>query len=252
MKERRIVKIKTNMHEYTKFKIIDTMEERDLIHYAWIRIITLAGKVNREGELYMSSNILYTVKTLALEFNRSTEKIKLALDVFVELEMVEVNEESVYVVKNFVKHQNIKTKQKDTEVKQDTKNRNKSEILNLDNDTSNNEDISIENEIDNININSISKSINGLDDKNNRNIENNNTILKKLYIEENKKHDLSNDIIKKENNKKCTEKKKSPHKSKSSSLNMEEEDDDKYLVKFYDKEPELAEGERVIQSWNFS
>lgn len=62
----------------------------------------------------------------------------------------------------------------------------------------------------------------------------------------------SNDIIKKENNKKCTEKKKSPHKSKSSSLNMEEEDDDKYLVKFYDKEPEIAEGERVIQSWNFS
>lgn len=130
----------------------------------------------------MSSNIPYTVKTLALEFNRSTEKIKLALDVFVELEMVEVNEESVYVVKNFVKHQNIKTKQKDTEVKQDTKNRNKSEILNLDNDTSNNEDISIENEIDNININSISKSINGLDDKNNRNIENNNTIFKEaLY-----------------------------------------------------------------------
>lgn len=33
---------------------------------------------------------------------------------------------------------------------------------------------------------------------------------------------------------------------------MEEEDDDKYLVKFYDKEPEIAEGERVIQSWNFS
>lgn len=67
------------MYEDTKFKIIDTKPERDLIYYIWTRILTLAGKVNLEGELYLSKNIPYTIETLAREFNRSAEQVKLAL-----------------------------------------------------------------------------------------------------------------------------------------------------------------------------
>ena len=100
------------MHEDTKFKIIDRKPERDLIHYVWTRIVVLAGKVNREGDLYLSKNIPYTIETLAIEFNRGEEQIKLALDVFMELEMLEITDGSVYRVKNFAKHQNIKVKEK--------------------------------------------------------------------------------------------------------------------------------------------
>ena len=53
MIERKVVKLKTNMYEDTKFKIIDTKPERDLIHYVWIRLLSLAGKVNLAGDLYM-------------------------------------------------------------------------------------------------------------------------------------------------------------------------------------------------------
>lgn len=35
MSERKIVKLRVDMYSDTKFKIIDTMEERDLIHYIW-------------------------------------------------------------------------------------------------------------------------------------------------------------------------------------------------------------------------
>ena len=51
MRERKVVKLRVDMHEDTKFKIIDKMNERDLIHYIWIRLVTLAGKVNLEGRL---------------------------------------------------------------------------------------------------------------------------------------------------------------------------------------------------------
>lgn len=112
MRERKYIKLKVNMYEDTKFKIIDMKPERDLIHYVWIRLVTLAGKVNLEGELYMSKNIPYTIETLGIEFNRSNEQIKVALDVFIELEMVEATRDGVYKVKNFVKHQNIKVKEK--------------------------------------------------------------------------------------------------------------------------------------------
>ena len=37
MKEKRNIKLRTDMYEDTKFKIIDTMAERDTINYIWIR-----------------------------------------------------------------------------------------------------------------------------------------------------------------------------------------------------------------------
>jgi predicted phage replisome organizer len=112
MRERKYVKFRANMYDDTKFKIIDMKPERDLSHYVWTRIVTLAGKVNLEGDLYMSKNLPYTIETLAIEFNRSEEQIKLALDVFIELEMLELTDGSVYRVKNFAKHQNVKVKEK--------------------------------------------------------------------------------------------------------------------------------------------
>ena len=73
--------------------------------------MTLAGKVNREGQLYMSKNIPYTIETLAIEFGRECEEVKLAFDLLMGLEMIEIIEDGVYIVKNFAKHQNIKVKE---------------------------------------------------------------------------------------------------------------------------------------------
>ena len=112
MRERKYVKFRSDMYEDTKFKIIDMKPERDMIHYVWTRMLTLAGKVNLEGDLYMSRNLPHTIETLAIEFNRSEEQIKLALEVFIELEMIELIDGRIYRVKNFAKHQNIKVKEK--------------------------------------------------------------------------------------------------------------------------------------------
>ena len=130
MRERKYVKLRVNMYEDTKFKIIDTMEERDLIHYIWPRLIILAGKVNLEGNLYMSKNIAYTAETLAIEFNRSVQKVELALNVFKDLEMVEFTEEGIYKVRNFAKHQNIKVKEKINNVDNNEEIKNKENITN--------------------------------------------------------------------------------------------------------------------------
>ena len=112
MRERKFVKLRVDMYEDTKFKIIDTMKDRDLIHYIWTRLVTLAGKVNLEGNLYLSRNIPYTIETLAIEFNRDVEQVKLALNTLIDLEMIELVKDKIYRVKNFAKHQNIKTKEK--------------------------------------------------------------------------------------------------------------------------------------------
>lgn len=108
MRERKFIRLRVDIYEDTKFKIIDRMPERDVIHYVWTRLLALCGKVNLNGELYMSKNIPYTIETLAIEFNREAAEVSLALDTFIKLEMVELMAGGVYVVKNFVKHQNIK------------------------------------------------------------------------------------------------------------------------------------------------
>jgi len=77
MRERKYIKFRVDMYDDTKFKIIDMKPERDLIHYSWTRLVTLAGKVNLEGDLYMSKNIPYTIETLAIEFNIDTAQIEL-------------------------------------------------------------------------------------------------------------------------------------------------------------------------------
>ena len=112
MIERKIIKVRTDMFEDTKFKLIDRMKERNLINYIWFRIMTLAGKVNKGGDLYFSTTKPYTVETLAVEFNREESEIELALGVLVDLEIMEVTENYLYRVKNFAKHQGIKSKEK--------------------------------------------------------------------------------------------------------------------------------------------
>lgn len=112
MKERKYVKLRVDMNEDIKLKIIDKMEQRDLIYYIWIRVMALAAKVNLQGELYMSKNIPYTIDTLAIEFNREPMQVEKALKVFMDLEMIEVTCGKIYKVKNFAKHKNIKVAEK--------------------------------------------------------------------------------------------------------------------------------------------
>ena len=112
MRERKNVKFRVDMLNDTKSKIIDMKPERDLIHYVWMALVLLAGKVNMSGDLYLSKNIPYTIETLAIEFNRDTEQVKLALNTLIDLEMIELVKDKIYRVKNFAKHQNIKTKEK--------------------------------------------------------------------------------------------------------------------------------------------
>ena len=107
MAEAKWVKFEVNMFDDTKLKIIDNMDKRDLIIYIWTRLLVLAGKANCGGHLYITYNIAYTIKTLAIEFNRKIEDVKFAIKVLKKLEMIEVAEDKTFKIKNWEKHQNV-------------------------------------------------------------------------------------------------------------------------------------------------
>jgi len=107
MAEAKWVKFEVNMFDDTKLKIIDNLDKRDLIIYIWTRLLVLAGKINCGGYLYITDNMAYTIKTLAIEVNRSIDEVKTALKVLKNLEMIEFTEDKVFKIKNWEKHQNV-------------------------------------------------------------------------------------------------------------------------------------------------
>jgi predicted phage replisome organizer len=258
MRERKNVKFRCDMYSDTKFKIIDMKPERDMIHYIWMALVLLAGKVNMAGELYMSRNLPYTIETLAIEFNRDKEQVKLALQVFIELEMIEVTDDGVYRVKNFAKHQNIKVEEKvkfqDKEIS--VKNIEVAKKAVIANEDCNRGDKKSENEEDknkesknDVAENEKSPIIN--EDKSELEINNSET-NKENHLSRGISHNISHDNIpiSFEINKK---KKAAKRKKKEEAINVTDEEDGENKEMFSIKEGEfvLGEGEKIVSAWTF-
>ena len=101
------IKMQTDMYDNPKIKVIDSMEDNNLIHYIWTRSILLAGKSNMGGDLYLTSKMPYTMKTLAIEFNRTVEEVKRVYKVLLKFEMIELTEDKVFRIKNWSKYQSV-------------------------------------------------------------------------------------------------------------------------------------------------
>lgn len=119
MSEIKWIKITTDIFDDEKMCLIDSLPDRDAIIVIWIKLITLAGKLNRKGVLAISKNIIYTDETLAQTFHRPLNTVRMALEVFEKFGMVE-KIDGVIVLPNWEKHQNIDGMEK---IKEQNRNR---------------------------------------------------------------------------------------------------------------------------------
>ena len=107
MADAKWIKVAVDMFDDSKLKIINSMDNRDLINYVWIRSLLLAGQSNMNGCLYINDNISYTLKTLAIEFDRTLDEVKSAFKILKKLEMIEFTKDKVFKVKNWARHQSV-------------------------------------------------------------------------------------------------------------------------------------------------
>ena len=112
MAEIKWIKLAINMHEDEKIKLIDDMPERDTIHYIWIRMLLLGGKLNANGEIFLSDGKPLTAKMLAILFSRPLQDIKLALKVLSRFGMIEIDANKVIKIVNWNKYQNVEGMEK--------------------------------------------------------------------------------------------------------------------------------------------
>ncbi len=106
MAEIRWIKLRIDMFDDEKIKIIQSMPEGDAILVIWIRIIALAGKCNASGLILVEDEFPYTDEMLSIIFGKPLATVRLALQTFERFRMIESTEKGFYIT-NFDKHQNI-------------------------------------------------------------------------------------------------------------------------------------------------
>jgi predicted phage replisome organizer len=107
MAEVKWIKLLTEMFDDEKIKLIEAVPEADMILVIWIKLLTLAGKKNMNGYIFLTENIPYTDEMLATLFNRPINTVRLALETFKNFGMINYNGEGQIKITNWEKHQNI-------------------------------------------------------------------------------------------------------------------------------------------------
>ncbi len=113
------IKITTDMFEDEKIRLIEKMPDGDTILVIWIKLLTLAGRVNAGGYILLTENIPYTDEMLSTLFDRPIMTVQLALQVFERFDMLHLDGESL-VLTNWSKHQNAEALDK---IREQTRNK---------------------------------------------------------------------------------------------------------------------------------
>lgn len=170
------IKITTDIFDDEKMYAIETMQDGLLLELIWFKILCLAGKCNNHGFLMINNKIAYTDEMLSKIFRIEVGSIQRALNLFQQLEMIEVVE-NAYMIANWDKHQSGDRLEeiKEQNRKRQQKHREKQKILALEQKSN-----VTDNVINNVNCSisisyssSISNIINYLNNKNNSNYKSN-------------------------------------------------------------------------------
>jgi predicted phage replisome organizer len=100
------IKIKVDMFEDEKIRLIESLPEGDTLLVIWMKLLSHAGKTNDGGYIYLKEGTPYTPQMLSIIFNRPQPTVELALKTFTDFGMIEIREKGIYIV-NWEKHQNI-------------------------------------------------------------------------------------------------------------------------------------------------
>ena len=111
MAEVKWIKITTDMFDNRKIKHLRKLPEGNSIVLIWVMLLTMAGRCNANGMIYLTENIPYTTKMLADELGFEENIVKLALEALAQFEMI-VTDSNYLFVSGWQEHQNIEGMEK--------------------------------------------------------------------------------------------------------------------------------------------
>lgn len=111
------IKLNVDMFDNRKIKHIRTLPAGNEIVLIWVMLLTLAGRCNAGGMIFLTKNIPYTAKMLADELDFEESTVKLALVALKQLGMISSADNGFLEISGWEKHQNIECMDKIRESK---------------------------------------------------------------------------------------------------------------------------------------
>ena len=105
MAEVKWIKITTDMFDNRKIKHLRRLPEGNSIVLIWIMLLTMAGRCNSGGMIFLTENIPYTPKMLADELDFEENTVKLALEALERFGMI-VSDAEFFAIAGWGEHQN--------------------------------------------------------------------------------------------------------------------------------------------------
>lgn len=100
------IKITTDMFDNRKIKHLRRLPDGNNIVLIWVMLLTMAGRCNSGGMIFLTENIPYTPKMLADELDFEENTVRLALEALEHLGMV-VMSNGCFTIAGWSEHQNI-------------------------------------------------------------------------------------------------------------------------------------------------
>ena len=111
MAEVKWIKITTDMFDNRKIKHLRRLPDGNNIVLIWVMLLTMAGRCNANGMIFLTENIPYTPKMLADELNFEENTVQLALQALEQLGMIVTNN-GYFTIAGWEEYQNIEGMEK--------------------------------------------------------------------------------------------------------------------------------------------
>lgn len=105
------VKITTDMFDNRKIKHLRKLPDGNNIVLIWVMLLTMAGRCNAGGMIFLTENIPYTPKMLADELGFEENTVKLAINALEQLNMV-CTDNGFFSIAGWNEYQNIEGMEK--------------------------------------------------------------------------------------------------------------------------------------------
>ena len=106
MAEVKWVKLTTDMFDNRKVRHLRRLPEGNNIVLIWVMLLTMAGRCNSGGMIFLTENIPYTPKMLADELDFEENTVILALQALEQLDMI-VTDNGFFTIAGWEEYQNI-------------------------------------------------------------------------------------------------------------------------------------------------
>lgn len=99
------IKIYVSMFDNRKIKYLRKLPNGDAIVLIWVMLLTMAGRCNAGGMIFLTQNVPYNAKMLADELDFDESTVQLAISAFERLDMLTTSDDGMMHVTGWEEHQ---------------------------------------------------------------------------------------------------------------------------------------------------